>query len=114
MPPLLLELWREQHPLGHEQTALDFEVNFTAVESVPLFRQIAPQVSRCTQMPENVLSGPDIALNSRNLPSYLYPNPGQKATHAKRIVSSLYLYPGQTLAGTSSGFYVQQSGISVQ
>jgi hypothetical protein len=43
MPPLLLELWREQHPLGHEQTALDFEVNFTAVESVPLFRQIAPQ-----------------------------------------------------------------------
>jgi hypothetical protein len=23
MPPLLLELWREQHPLGHEQTALD-------------------------------------------------------------------------------------------
>jgi 5-methylcytosine-specific restriction endonuclease McrA len=27
MPPLLLELWREQHPLGHEQTALDFNVN---------------------------------------------------------------------------------------
>ena len=24
MPPLLLELWREQHPEGHEQTALDF------------------------------------------------------------------------------------------
>ena len=24
MPPLLLELWREQHPKGHEQTALDF------------------------------------------------------------------------------------------
>lgn len=24
MPPLLLELWREQHPRGHEQTALDF------------------------------------------------------------------------------------------
>src|SRR5580693_6276297 len=27
MPPLLLELWREQHPLGHEQTALDFNTN---------------------------------------------------------------------------------------
>ena len=25
MPPLLLELWREQHPKGHEQTALDFK-----------------------------------------------------------------------------------------
>ena len=26
MPPLLLELWREQHPQGHEQTMLDFKV----------------------------------------------------------------------------------------
>jgi hypothetical protein len=24
MVPLLLELWREQHPRGHEQTALNF------------------------------------------------------------------------------------------
>lgn len=24
MPPLLLELWRELHPKGHEQTALNF------------------------------------------------------------------------------------------
>jgi hypothetical protein len=24
MPPLLLQLWREQHPDGHEQTTLDF------------------------------------------------------------------------------------------
>ena len=24
MPPLLLELWREQHPHGHEQTKIDF------------------------------------------------------------------------------------------
>jgi hypothetical protein len=38
----------------------------------------------------------------------LYSNPGLK------LMSSLYLYPGQTSAGTSSGFYVQQSGISVQ
>jgi len=25
MPPLLLELWREQHPEGHEQTVLKFK-----------------------------------------------------------------------------------------
>jgi hypothetical protein len=24
MPPLLLEIWREQHPDGHEQVMLDF------------------------------------------------------------------------------------------
>jgi hypothetical protein len=41
MPPLLLELWREQHPLGHEQTALAFKANFPAAKSVPLFREIA-------------------------------------------------------------------------
>jgi hypothetical protein len=40
MPPLLLELWREQHPLGHEQTALDFKANFPAAMSRPLFREI--------------------------------------------------------------------------
>src|ERR1700688_479734 len=43
MPPLLLELWREHHPLGHEQPALDFKANFTAAKSAPLFREIAPQ-----------------------------------------------------------------------
>jgi len=43
MPPLLLELWREQHPLGHEQTALDFKANFPAAKRAPLFREIAPQ-----------------------------------------------------------------------
>ncbi|WP_353070513.1 hypothetical protein RBB75_20695 (plasmid) [Tunturibacter empetritectus] len=42
MPPLLLELWREQHPLGHEQTALDFKASFPAVKSVPLFRETSP------------------------------------------------------------------------
>jgi hypothetical protein len=42
MPPLLLELWREQHPLGHEQTALDFKANFPTAKSAPLFREIAP------------------------------------------------------------------------
>ncbi len=84
------------------------------VDRVRAFVRVQSQVSPCTQMPENALSGPDTALNSRNLPNCLYSNPGQKAMHAKRIASSLYLYPGQTLAGTSSGFYVQQSGISVQ
>jgi hypothetical protein len=43
MPPLLLELWREQHPLGHEQTALAFKANFPAAKSVPLFREIEIQ-----------------------------------------------------------------------
>jgi hypothetical protein len=43
MPPLLLELWREQHPLGHEQTALDFNASFPAAKSAPLFEEIAPQ-----------------------------------------------------------------------
>jgi hypothetical protein len=47
MPPLLLELWREQHPLGHEQIALDF--NFPAVKRVPLFREIAPQEATLTE-----------------------------------------------------------------
>ena len=38
MPPLLLVLWREQHPKGHEQKALNFEksVGETAV-AVSLF-----------------------------------------------------------------------------
>jgi hypothetical protein len=49
MPPLLLELWREQHPLGHEQTALDFKSNFPAAKSVPLFREIAPQEATSTK-----------------------------------------------------------------
>ena len=43
MPPLLLELWREQHPLGHEQTALEFKANFPAAKSTPLFRETAPR-----------------------------------------------------------------------
>jgi hypothetical protein len=39
MPPLLLELWREQHPLGHEQPALDFMANFPAAKSAPLIQR---------------------------------------------------------------------------
>ena len=35
-PPLLLVLWREQHPEGHEQTYLDFNLLKQAAQSVPL------------------------------------------------------------------------------
>ena len=37
MPRLLLELWREQHPRGHEQTALDFSLQQNRAQAVPLF-----------------------------------------------------------------------------
>ena len=37
MPPLLLELWREQHPEGHEQTMLDFSVKKPTATKVRLF-----------------------------------------------------------------------------
>jgi len=39
MSPLLRELWREQHPEGHEQTALDFTPKLPAPAPVPLFRE---------------------------------------------------------------------------
>jgi hypothetical protein len=34
---VLLELWREQHPKGHEQTMLDYTVKTPEAKSVPLF-----------------------------------------------------------------------------
>ncbi len=37
MPPLLRELWREQHPDGHEQAALDFTEQTPAAQPVALF-----------------------------------------------------------------------------
>lgn len=37
MPALLLELWRELHPRGHEQMFLDFSVNLAPAVPVPLF-----------------------------------------------------------------------------
>jgi hypothetical protein len=37
MPPLLLELWRELHPKGHEQTMLDYTVKTQEAKSVSLF-----------------------------------------------------------------------------
>ena len=39
MPPLLLTLWREQHPEGHEQKSLDFTEKTKAVEALSLFKQ---------------------------------------------------------------------------
>jgi hypothetical protein len=36
MPPLLLALWREQHPKGHEQVQLDFSSKKPAAKRVPL------------------------------------------------------------------------------
>jgi hypothetical protein len=39
MSPLLLELWREQHPNGHEQTMLDFKARQDAAQKVPLFAE---------------------------------------------------------------------------
>ena len=38
MPALLLELWREQHPRGHEQMQLDFTMKKPAAKLVPLFK----------------------------------------------------------------------------
>jgi 5-methylcytosine-specific restriction endonuclease McrA len=37
MPPLLLQLWREQHPQGHEQVMIDFAAKGKPAELVPLF-----------------------------------------------------------------------------
>jgi hypothetical protein len=37
MSPLLLELWREQHPNSHEQTMLDFKARKAAAQKAPYF-----------------------------------------------------------------------------
>jgi hypothetical protein len=37
MPPLLLKLWREQHPEGHEQTILDFKPTEPVAQMITLF-----------------------------------------------------------------------------
>jgi 5-methylcytosine-specific restriction endonuclease McrA len=36
LPPLLLKLWREQHPAGQEQTILDFKARKPVAAAVPL------------------------------------------------------------------------------
>jgi hypothetical protein len=42
MPPLLLALWREQHPNGHEQVQIDFPSKKPVVKLVPLFNESEP------------------------------------------------------------------------
>ena len=37
MPPLLLKLWREQHPDGHEQRNFDFRQMDAQTESISMF-----------------------------------------------------------------------------
>ncbi len=45
MPPLLLDLWREQHPKGHEQTRLNFRVPEPPARAVPLpYEEDAPEM----------------------------------------------------------------------
>ena len=39
MPPLLLQLWREQHPDGHEQTTLDFRERLVLSQREPSFAE---------------------------------------------------------------------------
>jgi hypothetical protein len=36
MTPLLLELWREQYPAGHEQIMLAFNASGPAAQAIPL------------------------------------------------------------------------------
>lgn len=38
MPPLLLALWREQHPYGHEQTMLCFSALTPQAKPLSLFQ----------------------------------------------------------------------------
>jgi len=42
-PPLLLELWREQRPEGHEQTYFDFNVRKPRAQRVPLNFELAKE-----------------------------------------------------------------------
>jgi len=42
-PPLLRILWREQHPKGHEQTALNFREMTPVAKPVSLFEKEADQ-----------------------------------------------------------------------
>ena len=37
MPPVLLALWQEQHPNGHEQRTLDFSRENTRAQTMPMF-----------------------------------------------------------------------------
>ena len=45
MPPLLLELWREKHPHGHEQTMLDFSAKKQVTKDARLFEEVREAVN---------------------------------------------------------------------
>src|SRR5260370_28613388 len=53
------------------------------------------------------------AFKSRNPQSCLYSIPQPKPIHGKRIISSFYLYPGQTSAGTFAGVMCNSPGIQL-
>lgn len=44
MPPLLLQLWREQHPRGHEQVQLNFTISRPAARPIRLFKNDAEEL----------------------------------------------------------------------
>ena len=48
-PEFLRVLWREQHPEGHEQHALDFAAKLPPAKNVPLFSD-APKPARQQQL----------------------------------------------------------------
>ena len=45
-PRLLLKLWREQYPTGHEQTTLDFTTQKAPAKLVPLFDEEREQAHK--------------------------------------------------------------------
>ncbi len=49
-PRLLLELWREQHPTGHEQTMLDFSLKKPPAKLVPLFMEERNESSKAQKL----------------------------------------------------------------
>jgi hypothetical protein len=59
MPPLLLQLWREQHPDGYEQVMIDFTVREMPAEPVALFPEVkqAPDRSGAARSQHQTLKG---------------------------------------------------------
>ena len=45
-PLLLLELWREQHPTGHEQKTLEFDLKKPPAKPVSLFSEEREQARK--------------------------------------------------------------------
>ena len=51
MPPLLLELWREQHPNGQEQLPFNFDVIYPPLRRTPLFVDFLENIKRKVRRP---------------------------------------------------------------